>query len=100
MRSSILARFVEHSTHFQDDPAIFISDRSYTYGELSNFCSAICALLKAHGIRKGDRVGVFTENTVYTYASLLGIWGCGACYVPLNPDNPVERNLGIIADAG
>ena len=100
MPTSILDRFVEHSTHFQDDPAMFINDRSYTYGELSNLCSAICALLKAHQIRKGDRVGVFTENTIYTYASLLGIWGCGACYVPLNPQNPVERNLGIIGDAG
>ena len=78
MRTSILDRFVEHSTHFHDDPAIVINDRSYTYGELTNLCSAICALLRAHGIRKGDRVGVFTENTIYTYASLLGIWGCGA----------------------
>jgi len=100
MRTSILDRFIEHANHFQNDPAIFVDDRSYTYGELSDFCSAMCALLKAHGIRKGDRVGVFTENTIYTYASLLGIWGCGACYVPLNPENPVERNLGLIGDAG
>jgi amino acid adenylation domain-containing protein len=100
MRTSILDRFVEHSTHFQGDPAIVIDDRAYTYGELSNFCSTIGALLKAHGIRRADRVGVFTEDTIYTYASLLGIWACGACYVPLNPDNPIERNLGIIGDAG
>lgn len=100
MRTSILDRFVDYSARFPDDPAIFINDRSYTYGELSNFCSAMCAFLKAHGIRKGDRVGVFTENTIYTYASLLGLWGCGACYVPLNPENPIERNLGIVGDAG
>jgi len=100
MRTSILDRFIEHSTHFQDEPAVFIDDRSYTYGELSNLCSAICALLRAQEIRKGDRVGVFTENTIYTYASLLGIWSCGACYVPLNPENPVKRNMGIIGDAG
>src|SRR5262245_35706466 len=77
-----------------------MNDRSYSYGELSGLCSAICALLRAHGIRKGDRVGVFTENAIYTYASLLAIWGCGACYVPLNPENPVDRNLAIIGDAG
>jgi len=100
MPTSILDRFVEHSTRFQDDPAVCMNDRSYSYGELSSFCSAICALLRAHGIRKGDRVGVFTENAIYTYASLLAIWGCGACYVPLNPENPVDRNLAIIGDAG
>jgi amino acid adenylation domain-containing protein len=100
MGTSILSRFFEYSTHFQDRPAIFIDGRSYTYGELNNLCSAICALLKAHDIKKGDRVGIFTENNIYTYASLLGILSSGACYVPMNYDNPVERNMGIIADAG
>jgi D-alanine--poly(phosphoribitol) ligase subunit 1 len=100
MRTSILDRFVDHSNRFHNDPAIVINDRSYSYGELSNLCSVICGLLEAQGIRKGDRVGVFTENSVYTYASLLAIWGSGACYVPLNPENPTERNLGIISDAG
>jgi D-alanine--poly(phosphoribitol) ligase subunit 1 len=100
MGTSILSRFVECSTQFPDAPAIFIDDRSYTYGELSGLCSAICALLKAHEVKKGDRVGIFTENNIYTYASLLGILSCGAGYVPLNCDTPVERNTGIIADAG
>ena len=100
MGTSILSRFVEWSTQFPDNPAIFVDNRSYTYGELNGLCSAMCALLKAHGVEKGDRIGIFTENNVYTYASLLGILSCGAGYVPLNHDNPVERNAGIIADAG
>jgi len=100
MGTSILSRFIECSTQFPNSPAIFVDDRSYTYGELNGLSSAVCALLKAHGITKGDRVGIFTENNIYTYASVLGILSCGACYVPLNYDNPVERNSGIIADAG
>ena len=95
MGTSILSRFIECSTQFPDNPAIFVDDRSYTYGELNGLCSAICALLKAHDIKKGDRVGIFTENNIYTYASVLGILSCGACYVPLNYDNPVERNRGL-----
>ena len=98
--TSILSRFIECSTQFPDYPAIFVGDKSYTYAELNGLSSAICALLKVNDIKKGDRVGIFTENNVYTYASLLGILSCGACYVPLNYDNPVERNMGIIADAG
>jgi D-alanine--poly(phosphoribitol) ligase subunit 1 len=100
MGASILARFIECSTQFPDNPAIFVDERAYTHGDLSGLCSAMCALLKAHDIEKGDRVGVFTENNIYTYASLLGILSCGACYVPLNHDNPVERNMEIIAEAG
>ncbi len=100
MGTSILSRFIECSTQFPDNPAICVDDKSYTYGELKGLCLAICTLLKAHGIEKGDRVGIFIEDNVYTYASLLGILSCGACYVPLNSNNPVERNMGIIADAG
>jgi D-alanine--poly(phosphoribitol) ligase subunit 1 len=100
MRTSILSRFIECSTQFPDNPAILVDDKSYTYGELNALRSAMCTLLKAHDIKKGDRIGFFTENNIYTYASILGILSCGACYVPLNYDNPVERNMGIIADAG
>jgi D-alanine--poly(phosphoribitol) ligase subunit 1 len=100
MGTSILSRFIECSRQFPDAPAIFTDHRSYTYGELSGLSSAICALLKAQGVNKGDRVGLFTENNIYTYASLLGILSCGAGYVPLNHENPLERNAAIIADAG
>ena len=98
--TSVLSRFIECSTQFPDNPAIFIDDRSYTYGELDGLCSAVGTLLKAHDVKRGDRVGIFTEDNIYTYASLVGILSCGACYVPLNYHNPVERNMGIIADAG
>src|SRR5436190_1177938 len=47
MGTSILSRFIECSTQFPDNPAIFVDDRSYTYGELNGLCSAMCALLKA-----------------------------------------------------
>lgn len=98
--TSILSRFIECSMQFPDHPAIFVDDRSYTYRELNGLCSAMCTLLKAHDVKKGDRVGIFTEDNIYTYASLLGILSSGACYVPLNYHTPVERNMGIIADAG
>src|SRR5262245_28744374 len=99
MRTSILSRFIECSTQFPDNTAILVDDRSYTYGELNALRSAMCTLLKAHDIKKGDRIGFFTENNIYTYASILGILSCGACYVPMNYDNHVERNMGIIDDA-
>src|SRR5215471_20228854 len=100
MGTSILSRFIKCTMQFPDHPAIIVDDTSYSYGELKALSSSICALLKAHDIKKGDRVGIFTENNIYTYASLLGILSCGACYVPLNYDNPVERNMEIITDAG
>src|ERR1700732_1256541 len=92
MGTSILSRFLEYSTHYPGNPALVVADRSYTYGDLNPLCSAVCALLKANNVTRGDRVGILTEDNIYTYASVLGIWSCGACYVPLNPENPVEHN--------
>jgi amino acid adenylation domain-containing protein len=100
MGTSVLSRFIECSAQFPDNPAISVDGRSYTYGEFNGLCAAVCTLLKAYNVQKGDRVGILTENNIYTYASLLGILSCGACYVPLNYDNPIERNMGIIAEAG
>jgi amino acid adenylation domain-containing protein len=100
METSILSRFIAWSTQFPDHPAVFVDDQLYTYGELNGLSSALCALLKANNIQRGDRVGIFTETNVFTYASILATMSCGACYVPLNHENPVERNKEIIADAG
>jgi D-alanine--poly(phosphoribitol) ligase subunit 1 len=99
-RTCILSRFIQCATQFPDTPAICVDDKTYTYGEFNGLCSATSALLTAHGIQRGDRVGIFIEDNIYTFASLLGILSCGACYVPLNHHSPVERNRGIIADAG
>src|SRR5205809_7342181 len=89
MGTSILSKFIECSTQFPDNPAIFVDDRSYTYGELNGLCSAMSVLLKAHDIKKGDGVGIFTQNNIYAYASLPGILYFGACYVLLTYTHPV-----------
>src|SRR5205823_10228626 len=96
MGTSILSRFIECSTQFPDNLAIFVDDRSYTYGELNGLCSAMCALLKAHDIKKGDRVGIFTENNIYAYASLLGILSCEAVKVPWIYNIPVDGKWEIL----
>ena len=96
---SVLSRFIERSTERPNSPAIFIGDRLYTYAELNSLSSAVHALLQANHVKRGDRVGILTENNIYTYASVLGILSCGACYVPLNYENPIERNREIAAEA-
>ena len=100
MKTSVLSRFVEHLRRDRDSTAVFVGGKSYTYGELAGLSAAVASSLDGHGVRRGDRVGVFTESSVETYASLLAILSRGACYVPLNPENPIGRNLGILADAG
>jgi amino acid adenylation domain-containing protein len=100
MQTPILARFIDHSTHYGNSPALFVDGQSHTYRELGGLGAAIGTVLQRHGVRRGDRIGLFAEGTIQTYASILGIFSCAACYVPLKADNPVARNRDILADAG
>jgi len=100
MEISILSRFVDCADRHADRPAAVFAGRSYTYGDLSGLSAAIATTLWQHNVRRGDRVGIFAESSVQTYASILAILSCGAAYVPLRTDNPVARNLDILSDAG
>lgn len=46
------------------------------------------ARLRAYGVVAGDRVGLACENSAAFVAAYLGILGCGAVCVPLNPTAP------------
>ena len=58
-------------------------DEKYTFLDLKRVSSRYGHVLKNHGIKKGDRVGVFLPRTPELYAAILGIHRIGAVPVPL-----------------
>lgn len=96
---TVLSRFVAQVARSPRNNAMVFGDREYTYADLNELSCALCDLMESAGVKKGARVGVLTENNVYTYASILATLSCGACYVPLNPDNPFATNTNIVDDA-
>lgn len=59
------------------------SSRSVTYAELADEVSRFAAGLQAHGIKRGDRVGLLMENGIEASVSMLAIAYLGAIVVPL-----------------
>jgi len=57
--------------------------RSLTFRELGAAVRRFAAGLRAHGIRRGDRVGMLCENGIEATVSLLGLSYIGAITVPL-----------------
>ena len=55
---------LEHAPTFADQTAIVcgITGRSYTYAQLADASRHVAAGLAAHGIRKGDVVGLVSPN--------------------------------------
>ncbi len=78
--------------------AVEDGDRSLTYAELERLSNHLAASLRASGVRKGDRVGIFLKKSLEAVVSVYGIMKAGACYVPLDPNSPTPRIAYIVRD--
>ena len=80
-----------------DDVALDAPGGTVTYAELDHMAKALAARLRAAGIGREDRVGVYFDKGVELVAALCGVLRSGAAFVPLDPDGPAER-LRLILD--
>ncbi|MFB9471383.1 amino acid adenylation domain-containing protein [Nonomuraea salmonea] len=71
-----------------------------SHAELNDRADRIAAGLLAHGVSRGDVVGVRVPRDLMVPAVLLGVWRAGAAYLPLDLDHPDERLRLLAADAG
>lgn len=72
----------------------------WTYAQLDQKASQLANQLAAQGIKPGDRVPLLLGKSPFMILSILALFKLGAAYVPLSPNNPVERNSFIIQDVG
>ncbi|MEU6073959.1 amino acid adenylation domain-containing protein [Micromonospora sp. NPDC047074] len=80
--------------------ALVDADRRASYAELDRRANQVARHLIGHGVRRGDRVGLYLDKSLEAVVGLYGILKAGAAYVPLDPSAP-PRRLGYIArDAG
>jgi long-chain acyl-CoA synthetase len=71
-----------------DDPervAVRMDDLALTYTELRAAAGRMSALLAAHGVEPGDRVGIMLPNVPAFPIAFYGALAAGAIVVPMNP---------------
>ena len=73
---------------------------SLTYRQLVARGGQVARALGRAGVGTGDVVGLALGRTTAMVASMLGVWGVGAAYLPLDPDQPPERLRYLVEDAG
>lgn len=81
-----------------DHTAVVFMDQQLSYAQLDHRASTLAAVLQQHGIRKGDRVGIYANKSIHLAVALYGIMAAGAAYVPLDPSSPPSRTATIIND--
>lgn len=65
-------------------PAVFWSGRWYTYAELNARAERLAAQLAAHGVARGDRVGILAWNHLAHFDLLHAAGKLGFIYAPFN----------------
>lgn len=99
--NSIIASFREVLSERPD--AIAIVDHlghDLTYSELNHRAIRVSEILAAHGIQRGDHVGVLMYRSTDQVAVFFGIMYLGAVYVPIDPSYPDSRVQAMLEDAG
>lgn len=75
--------------------AFYIDNTYYTYRQLAERISAIrCAVRDWHS--ENNIVALAIHDDIDTYATVFALWMEGKAYVPLHPNQPIERNLNIL----
>lgn len=80
--------------------ALLQDDCRLDYAELDAWSTVIARRLREHGAAPNRIVALAIERSPAMIATLLAIGKAGAAFLPLDPDAPLARLDGILADAG
>jgi amino acid adenylation domain-containing protein len=80
--------------------AVVYQDQHLTYGKLEARANQLAHYLKSLGIELEHRVGLCLRRSVEQVVAILGILKAGGCYVPLDPEYPIQRLRMMVTDAG
>jgi amino acid adenylation domain-containing protein len=79
--------------------AISAGRATLTYGQLGHDAIAVAHSLRASGVQPGDRVVVFSPNTITAAVGFWAVVMCGAVVVMISPRTPTHKLAWILKDA-
>ena len=100
MKFLLQSLVLESAARTPERTALRLLDATLSYSELEQRSNQVAHVLYDFGVRRGDRVGIYSPKSLEAVISLYGILKAGAAYVPLDPLAPAERVAMIIRDCG
>jgi len=80
--------------------AVRFAGKGLSYRALHERAGRLSRALRAQGVKRGDRVGIFMNKSLESATAVYGILGAGAAYVPLDPFAPPSRLAFVLRDCG
>jgi len=100
-RESVYANLARGAAEHPDRAAIHYYGTDLSYGQLKREVDALAGYLQARcGVRKGDRVLLYLQNSPQFVISYYAVLRADAVVVPINPMNLADELRHYIEDAG
>jgi len=90
----------EAAARAPDHTAFRFAGEAMTYAELAGRSARFARVLVEQGVRRHDRVGIYMNKGLELPVALYGTLRCGAAFVPIDPDVPLQRVELITRDCG
>jgi malonyl-CoA/methylmalonyl-CoA synthetase len=100
MAESILAACIAHAERTPERPCMTWMGKTLSYAALYRNVLDWAALLRAEGVRAGDRVGLFLASSPDFVAAYLAIHSCHAVAVLINTQYRQVELSHILSDSG
>jgi amino acid adenylation domain-containing protein len=91
--------FERQAARTPDAVAVVQDGRHTRYRQLNEAANRLARHLRSLGVRAGDSVAIVLERSVDLVAAQIAILKCGACYVPIDQNAPIERQAFLLQDS-
>jgi long-chain acyl-CoA synthetase len=78
-------RFDAMCERYPDKPAVIYLGQAFSYARMKDLSERFAGSLVDMGVRKGDRVMIYTANCVQWFIAFLAVQKVGAVIVPVSP---------------
>lgn len=79
------------AARYPDKEALRMRGKALSYRDLDRLTNSLAHKLRACGVQRGDRVGIYVHKSFASVIGIFGILKAGAVYVPLDPNAPAKR---------
>ena len=87
------------AARWPDKKMVICHEKSITYREVYNKALDFAHTLRKEGVKKGERVVIFYENSIEFYIAYFAVWLAGGIVAPLNVFLTEHEFLKIVHDA-